>query len=81
MFTILQVVMLSYFNSFAGGSSSASWSSWTAQEDEFAALAGSVFLPMYYSSTYTIPGSGESDRDRDGYPDSEDNYPDDPDYH
>ena len=81
MFTMLQVVMLSYFNSFAGGSSSAFWSSWTAPENEFAALAGSVFLPMYYSSTYTIPGSGESDRDGDGYPDSEDNYPDDPDYH
>ena len=81
MFTMLQVVMLSYFNSFAGGSSSASWSSWTAPENEFAALAGSVFLLMYYSSTYTIPGSGESDRDGDGYPDSEDNYPDDPDYH
>ena len=53
----------------------------TAPENEFAALAGSVFLPMYYSSTCTIPGSGESDRDGDGYKDSEDNYPDEPDYH
>ena len=35
------------------------WSSWTAPENEFATLAGSVFIPMYYSSTYTIPGSGE----------------------
>ncbi len=81
MFTMLQAVLLSYFNSFAGGSSSASWSSWTAPEEEFVALAQSVFFPMYYSSTYTIPGSGESDRDGDGYPDSEDSYPDDPNLH
>ena len=81
MFTMLQVVVLSHFNSFAGGSASASWSSWTAPEDEFAALSVSVFVPMYYSSTYTIPGNGESDRDGDGYPDSEDNYPDDPNFH
>jgi hypothetical protein len=77
MFTMLQVVLLSYFNSFAGGNASASWSSWTAPEGEFVAMAESVFVPMYYSSTYTIPGSGENDRDGDGYPDSEDNYPDD----
>ena len=81
MFTMLQVVLLSWFNSFAGGSASASWSSWTAPEDEFTALAESVFVPMYYSSTYTIPGSGEEDRDGDGYPDSEDAYPDDPNLH
>lgn len=81
MFTMLQVVLLSYFNSFAGGSASASWSSWTAPEGEFIEMSESVFVPMYYSSTYTIPGSGESDRDGDGYPDSEDNYPDDPNLH
>ncbi len=81
MFTMLQVVLLSYFNSSVGGSSSASWSSWTAPEGEFVSMAESIFVPMYYSSTYTIPGSGESDRDGDGYPDSADNYPDDPNFH
>ena len=81
MFTMLQVVLLSYFSSYAGGSACASWSSWTAPENEFVAMAESIFVPMYYSSTYTIPGSGENDRDGDGYPDSEDNYPDDPNLH
>jgi len=81
MFTMLQVVLLSYFSSYVSGSSSASWSSWTAPENEFVAMAESIFVPMYYSSTYTIPGSGESDRDGDGYPDGEDNYPDDPNQH
>jgi hypothetical protein len=81
MFTMLQVVVLSYFNSFGGGSASASWSSWSAPEGEFIEMSESVFVPMYYSSTYTIPGDGENDRDGDGYPDSEDNYPDDPNLH
>lgn len=81
MFTMLQVVLLSYFNSSFGGSASASWSSFSAPDGEFVSLAESVFIPMYYSSTYTIPGSGESDRDGDGYPDNEDNYPDDPSVH
>jgi len=78
MFTLMHVVILSYFTSFAGGSTSASWYTWTAPEDEFIAMSETVFGPMYYSATYTIPGGGLQDRDEDGYPDSEDRYPDDP---
>jgi hypothetical protein len=80
MFTLMQVVILSCYNSFAGGSTSASWSSFTAPEDEFPAMWQSVFSPMFLSATYTIPKEGgtTSDRDGDGYSDEMDAYPDDP---
>lgn len=50
MFTMLQALVLSHFNSFTGGSACASWSSWTAPENQYIAMAESVFVPMYCSS-------------------------------
>lgn len=80
MFTFLQVVILSCYSSFAGGSTSASWTSFTAPENEFPAMWQSVFSPMFLSASYTIPkeGGSSSDRDGDGYTDDMDSYPDDP---
>ena len=55
--------------------------SWTAPEGGSFAMAESIFVPMYYSFTYTIPGNGKSGRDGGGDPGSEDNYPGDPNLH
>ena len=89
MFTLMEVTMLAWTN-FAGygipgmsGGASASWTTYTAPEAEFTAMWANAFNPMRLSATYTIPGGyeRESDTDGDGYPDSRDSYPYDPNYH
>ena len=87
MFTLMELTILSWRN-YAGygipgmsGSASASWTTYTAPEAEFTTMWANIFNPMRLSATYTIPGGGETDTDGDGYPDSQDKYPQDPNYH
>ena len=87
MFTLMELSFLAWRN-FTGygvpgvsGSVSASWTTYTAPEDEFTAVWANTFNPMHLSATYTIPGGGEADTDGDGHPDNEDNYPEDPNYY
>ncbi len=87
MFTLMELSFLAW-RDFTGygvpgisGSVSASWTAYTAPEAEFAAVWANTFNPMFLSASYTIPGGGETDTDGDGHPDSQDNYPEDPNYY
>ena len=87
MFTLMELSFLAWRNLTGygvpgmSGSVSASWTTYTAPEAEFTMMWANIFNPMRLSATYTIPGGGEEDTDKDGHPDDEDNYPDDPNYY
>lgn len=78
MFTLLQVMVYASYSAYGVGNTSAGWLSYTAPAEEFTSMWQNAFLPMFLSSTYTIPGGSRNDRDHDGQPDETDNYPDDP---